>query len=871
MKATKFISSSIFSRFTCFIFWLVICPAAAGQAGQKRMLTRDQYKLWSVLVPDKISSKGNWASYRLHYEYSSTDSLFLQKTAGTRRYYYPDAIEGKFNAEFHFACVSKDTMHLRDLKTGKTQKISGVKAFDFSADHNFTAIVAKAATEKDNLEIRNRAGSIIYQVKGITAYCFDPEQKGIAFSTSENNSSQMELILYQKGIVRKKLLAEHGSSFKKLLWKEDGISFTDNSPDYSKFFYYSVSTDKLNVLDPKTTAGFPKDMDIADSFLSRQIHSKDGKKVIVWLKEKQSLSDVIDPKAVQIWNTKDRLLFEYRKFIGDLRMRDKMALWNVQENTLAKITDRELARGFLSADYRFAFIYDPIAYEPQNRQHCPYDLYAVDLADGNRTLVVRNYSMEEKPSGSPDGGYLCYAKNGHWWIYDIVKNSHANITQEIPVSFFSEDNNRPSEDKPYGIGGWTLDGQIILYDRYDLWKISLDGKTKKRLTSGREIKKSFRIKSFNSDPVYSPIESNKHALDLNGNLFLESSDKELPASGLSTWNSKSGVKEMVWENKKINQIAKASGRDVFMYLEQNFQSSPMLMIYNGRTKEIFQSNPQQKNFYWSKNIKIEYDADGVKTKGILYYPSDFREGEKYPLVVRIYERQFGYKNDYINPSLIEGDGFNIHNYTNNGYFVLLPDINYEFGNLKKSVTESVLSAVDAAVAQGSINPDKVGLIGHSFGGYETDLIITQTNRFAAAVSGAPWTDLVSAYLYTGPMFRRPDFFRAEDHQLRIGKSLYDDMQSYLKNSPVLLASQVSTPLLGWAGEEDRHVNSRHSMEFYLALRRLGKDHTLLIYPGEEHQLERHENATDLNLRIMQWFNCYLKNEKKQDWFSSPYN
>lgn len=842
-----------------------------GQAYQKRLLTPADYNLWSILSPDKISREGNWVSYRLHYEYSKNDTLVLQKTSSGKKYFYPNAKEGKFNAELHFGSISKDTLYLCDLKTGTISKTPDIKAFDFSADHNFIIIVTRTADQKSNIEIRNKTGKIIEKVEGVTSYCCDPEQKGIIYSAIENNVSKAELILFKKVLVKKTVIANSNTLFKKLLWKEGCISFIENTSNQSKLYYYNVSQDKLHVLNPKETAGFPQDMKISEEYLSNPIHSKDGTKVIVWLKENGNLTKPIDPKMVQVWNSKDKLLFDYRKYYGDTKMTDKMAYWNVMENKLLQITDRDLPSGFLSADYNYAFIYNPIAYEPQSRQHCPYDLYIVNLQNGKRNLVILNYTNEEKPSGSPDGKYLCYAKDGQWWIYDILNNLHTNITRGIAVSFFLEDNNRPGENRPYGIGGWTKCGEIILYDRYDLWKISLDGKTKRRLTQGREIKRSFRIKLFNTDPFYSPIESKKYKLDLKKGFLLETLDKETPASGLSYWNLKSGMKNMVWENKKINQVKKASNEDVYLYIDQNFESSPTLMLYNGMPKKIVQSNLQQKNFYWSVNKKMEYDVDGVKTKGILYYPSNFTAGEKYPMVVRIYERQFGYMNDYTNPSMITGDGFNVHNYTANGYFVLLPDINYEFGNLKKSVTNSVLAAIDAVILEGNVDSAKIGLIGHSFGGYEADLVITQTNRFAAAVSGAPWTDLVKAYLYVGPMFRRPDFFRAEDHQLRIGKSLYEDMQSYLKNSPVLLASSVNTPLLGWAGEEDRHVNTLHSMEFYLALRRLNKEHTLLIYPDEEHQLVKNENAIDLNLRIMQWFNYYLKDEKKYDWFSNNYN
>lgn len=871
MKVIKFIYAHAFFSFTCFMFWLVSCPSAMGQANQKRMLTADDYSQWSILSADKISNKGNWVSYRLHYEYYKKDTLVLQKTSGGQKHFYSDAKQGKFNGERDFGCIAKDTLYLHNLKTGSVDMIPKIKAFDFSADHNFTAIITKTADQRNKLEIRDKKGTTIFRIDNITSYFFDPEQKGITYCTLENTTSKVELILFKKDLLKRILITDKNTSLKKLLWRADGISFIQRKDEESKLFYYNIIQDKLYVLDPKKTEGFPEGMTISDGFLSNTIHSKDGAKVMVWLKENSNLTRPIDPKMVQIWNSKDKLLFDNRKQYGDIKMNDKMAYWDVPQNKLLQITDRDLPNGFLSADYNYAFIYNPIDYEPQSRQHCPYDLYAVNLHNGKRNLIIEKYTMEEKPSGSPDGGYLCYAKDGNWWIYDILKNSHTNITKAISVSFFSEDNNRPSENKPYGLGGWTDDGQIIIYDKYDLWKISLNGKTRQRLTRGREIQKSFRIKLFNDDLVYSPIESKKHTLDLKNGFLLESMDKEAPASGLSFWSLKTGVRDIVWEDKKINQIKKATDKYIYIYISQDFESSPALMLYDGKSEKIVQSNSQQKNFYWSSNKKIEYDVDGIKTKGILYFPADFKEKEKYPLVVRIYERQFGYRNDYINPSMITGDGFNIHNYTSNGYFVLLPDINYEFGNLKKSVTNSVLAGVDAAISLGNIEPAKIGLIGHSFGGYETDLILTQTNRFAAAVSGAPWTDLVSAYLYVGPMFRRPDFFRAEDHQLRIGKSLYEDMQSYLKNSPVLLASGVNTPLLGWAGAEDRHVNTLHSMEFYLALRRLNKEHTLLIYPEEEHQLEQKENAIDLNVRIMQWFNHYLKNEKEHDWFSTHYN
>jgi len=870
MKVINLISANTFSRFTCFIFWLVTCPVLLGQAGQKRMLTPADYKQWSKLYPDKISNNGKWASYRLNYKYTDRDTLVLQKIAGGQQQKFANCRTGKFNAELQFGCIAGDTLYLRDLNNATTDKIANAVSFDFSKNNRLSIVFKKSDDKKHFLEIRTLAGKVIYERKDITNYCYDPDQNGVVFNVSDNNHYGTELILFKDRIDIKILAANQSTPLKKLYWDAGAISFMGDASQGSKFYYYSIGKDKLSILDSKSN-GFPKGMQITDSSIGSAAHAESGTKVLVRLKFSNDTLNSIDPKAVEIWNTKDKLLFEYRKYFGNPKFSDKMALWNIQDNKVQLITDSTFSAGFISSDYNFAFIYDPIAYEPQSRQFCPYDLYILDLKSGTRKPIVINYTADAKPFGSPDGAYLCYAKSGQWWIYSIKNDSHICITLNLPNSFFAEDNNSPSEAKPYGIGGWTSDGEIILYDRYDLWKISLDGKTKRRLTNGREIQKTFRINSFTPNPLFDKTISANYILDLKKGFLLETMNKETGETGLSWWKINSGVKEMVWDNNKISLVKKAQNKNIYMYVSESFESSPKLMLYKGKATEIMQSNPQQKYFHWSRNEKIEYNSDGIKTKGILFYPADFKADKKYPMVVHIYERQFSYLNDYINPSMISNTGFNVNNYTANGYFVLFPDINYEFGNLKKSVTNSVLAAVDTAVAKGNVNPNKVGLIGHSFGGYETDLIITQTDRFAAAVSGAAWTDLVSSYLYVGPLFRRPDFFRTEDHQIRIGKSLFEDMKSYLNNSPILLAAGVNSPLLSWAGAADRHVNTQNSMEFYLALRRLNKEHILLVYPEEEHTLEKNKNAQDLNIRIMEWFDYYLKGEKKKEWFSTYYN
>lgn len=868
MQATKSPYRLFLKGFYCLILLFAVNPLAWGQAHKKRMLTTKDYDLWSLLIPDKVSDKGNWVSYRLYYESAKIDTVVVRQTKHDKQYIFPLATEGKFNGESDFACIARDTLLVKNLITGVGYKVPDVYNFAFSANQKFVLIILKKANNKLSFEIRDQAGKVVQHVADITYYCFDPAGNGIVYSLAKDSVYGVEMLLCKNAIVKRTIVENHKSPFQNLIWKGNTVAFIENVVADPVLFNYNLVKEKLNTLAPRRTAGFPPNMKISDETFRSPIHSGDGSKIFFWLKEPLQKSDIIDPKAVQIWNAKDKLVFDFKKYVGDYKLSDKMAIWNIDDNKVMQITDRELPCGFLSADYKHAFIYDPTAYEPNSNQSVPFDLYVADLRTGKKKLIIEYRTGDYLPLGSPDGNYLFYTKGGHCWIYDIQKDSHTNISTGLAVSFFREDNNNPVEAGSYGIGGWTKDGGIIVYDRYDLWKLSLDGKVKKRLTNGREIQQTFRMKLFNSDPFYSDIESKKNFVDLETGFLLETANKEIGKAGIGYWSSGKGVTEMVWESKKIDQVSKAKDKDIYMYLEQNFESAPRIMLYDGRAKEIVQSNKQQEQFYWGKNERIEYTVNGKKTKGVLFYPAGYKAGLKYPLVVHIYERQFAYMNDYERPSLLTADGFNVTNFTLQGYFVLYPDINYEYGNLRESVTRSVLTAVETVVGKGYIDPNKVGLIGHSFGGYETDLIITQTDRFATAVAGSAWTDLVSTYLFVSGTRRKPDFYRAEENQLRIGKSLFDDMDSYLKNSPVLLAANVKTPLLGWVGEEDRHIHSLQSMEFYLALRRLNKEHTLLVYPGEEHTVDQKENAIDLNVRIMQWFDYYLKNGKKQDWMKS---
>lgn len=237
------------------------------------------------------------------------------------------------------------------------------------------------------------------------------------------------------------------------------------------------------------------------------------------------------------------------------------------------------------------------------------------------------------------------------------------------------------------------------------------------------------------------------------------------------------------------------------------------------------------------------------------------------MVVFIYEKLSQHLHNYFNPTLHNNLGINTSNLNAQGYFVLYPDISFEINDVGISATDCVVSAAKAVIAMGLIHPDKIALTGQSFGGYEADFIATQTNVFATVIAGASITDLVSHANSIGWNNGRPEFWRYENDQMRTSKSLFEDVELYLRNSPIMQAKNMNVPLLTWTGEEDRQVHYYQSIEFYNALRRLGKKQIMLIYPDNGHIISIGKSQEDFTHRFEQWLATYLKDAPAPEWIA----
>ncbi|HSL72560.1 MAG TPA: prolyl oligopeptidase family serine peptidase [Longimicrobiales bacterium] len=500
------------------------------------------------------------------------------------------------------------------------------------------------------------------------------------------------------------------------------------------------------------------------------------------------------------------------------------------------------------------------------------DVYQVDLNTGARTLLwkkrpVLGFGSQMLPA--PDGRKLLYwGMDGHYWVLDLATRDSVNITKNVPTSFVnSEDDHYNIFPRPIAARGWSRDGTaVVLSDNWDLWKVPASGTgTAVNLTgNGKTDQIRYRqIYAFrNGRPDGNP------GIDLSRPLYIGTYGEWTKREGLARVNpGKPGAQPLFFEDARF-AITKARDADVYLYTRQTFTEYPNWWVFNPGFKfgyQITDVNPQMKEFAWSSGTRlIDYTNEkGAKLQGALYLPANYEEGKKYPLLVTIYEKRSQNKNGFASPSETRAPDPTL--FTNRGYAVLDPDIVYYVNDPGMSAVWAVIPAVKAAIATGVVDEKNVGLWGHSWGGYQTSFLVTQTNIFKAAIAGAPLTDMVSMYssVYWNTGGANQAIF--ESSQGRFKGNFIENYDAYIRNSPAFHANKVTTPLIILHNDKDGAVDFNQGITYFNTLRQLGKQVILLEYVGENHGLARPVNQRDYATRMSEWFDHHLKGAPAVDW------
>jgi dipeptidyl aminopeptidase/acylaminoacyl peptidase len=637
---------------------------------------------------------------------------------------------------------------------------------------------------------------------------------------------------------------------------------------------------KAATFDPAKASGFPAGMVVSE--LTAPRWSKDGERLLVGLKEQEDdKPESTEPQAnVDVWHWKDDEPQSLQIVqLPQARRATKAAVLDVAAGTIRQIVDTEMTAITPTTDLKWAI----------GRIETPYngeiswggskaDIYRVNLTTGDRTLIERGLS---RTIGlSPDGKWFLYLKGGHIYSYQIATGTKKAI--DGGRSFVNAEDDHDYEKPVYGTAGFTADGKsVLVYDRYDVWSLPLDGSSIVNLTKGEGAKQEVRYRvaqlgraggggrgggrGGRGGAAEEPIDTSKP-------LLLSTFGEWTKKSGYSELAPGSSPSPLIWADKAIGTPVAAKNADRIIFTEQTFNEYPNYWVSDKRftnPKQVTDAQPDIfKEYAWGTKKLIDYkNSRGQRLQATLTLPAGYEPGKKYPMLVYFYELMSDTHHNFSFP--VYDDRPHMSTYASNGYLVLQPDVRYEIGRPGSSALDCVTSAVKRVIELGYADPAHIGLQGHSWGGYQSSFIVTQTNIFAAVVTGAPPTDLTSFYdtLYRSSGNIQQGITEVGQVRMGAGVTPWSAHQLYESQSPVHNAPKITTPFMILQGTADGAVDAGQGLEFYAAARRLGKQVILLSYPDEAHHLGRRENQKDFQIRMRQFFDHYLKGAPAPVWMT----
>ncbi len=656
------------------------------------------------------------------------------------------------------------------------------------------------------------------------------------------------------------------------------IATADTSKVEQKVFdirYYQTGADSAIVVADRDAEGLPDGWIFNEN--ASPSFSKNGRRIIVGSapgKEPKDTTIVeFEMAQLDIWHWQDPLVQPQQLAERGREERRTFAgiIYPEQTNRFHLIATEEMPFSTISdeGNGRYALLWSNVPYiiETQWDLSAKYDVWIKDLENGNVREVAK--PMMGRPLLSPQGNYIYWwnAESGDWFAHDNRNGEIANLTSGLPVNFWDERNDVPRDPGSYGIAAWTKDDEhILINDMFDIWKIDPKGDEEAEnitLNTGRADSLTFR---------YINTDREKRFIEPDDLLLLSAFDNVSKERGYYTLkqSGRNRLQERVMDKFTFSGLQKAKDTDLIVFQKSNFNTSPNLYLTNDYWKSSILTtdiNPQMKDYNWGSAELFKWTSfAGVPLEGILYKPEDFDPNKKYPVMIYFYEKHSDNLYSYFTPAPSRST-VNIPFFVSRGYIVFTPDIDYTVGQPGMDSYNAVVSGAEELTKYSWVDKDNMAIQGQSWGGYQVAYIITKTNMFKAAGSGAPVSNMTSAYGGIRWESGRSRQYQYEQTQSRLGATMNDSLHLYIANSPVFFVDNIETPLLIMHNDDDGAVPWYQGIEMFMSMRRLNKPVWMLQYNNEAHNLVHRRNTKDLSIRLQQFFDHYLKGEPAPVWMT----
>lgn len=880
---------------------------------------------WQSVSTVAVAPNGKWVAWRIAAA-DGDSTLFVKAVDGKEEYKFPDgqgsgAIE--FSADgswmaFTSFMTKKDQdaakkakkptpskVSLVDLKTGKATVIDKVRKFAFPKDAGQWIAMHKDAADAtpsapasaapgsgasatpsrpkgSDLILRNLQTGSSQNIGNVAEFGFDKQGRYLAYTIDANDKAGNSVMLTTLSTGVSKVLDDGEANYEKLLWtdKGDGLTVLKGVEDKAyqdklwsaMGFRFDENGTQTTLIEPSKLKDFPEGMTLSNDAQPRW--SKDFAWISFGVKEakKKPKDEKKEPESddkanLVLWHHQDKRLPTQQKVQQEIdKKRSSTAVYRLAEQKFIRLGDEQMTQVSLPMAGDWALGQDDSAYQRQasmdGRRYT--DVYAISLKTGEKRLLQKQARWTFGLAN--DGRHYLHYKDGHFFSTELSTGKAHNLTAGLTTSFIDMDDDHNVDKPPVSPFGWSSDGRhVLLSDGWDIWKAAADGSKAVMLSQdGKRDQVRYQRRLL--------LDPNERGIDLS---------KPQIFSAYGEWNKKAGflrvepngnTKRLAFADAAYRRLLKSEKSDVFVWSKETATMAPDIYVGNAQLeqgRQLTELSAQEKNYTMGAGAQlIDYvGTDGKKLQAALFLPANYQPGKAYPTVVYIYEKLSQGLHSYVAPAL-SGSGFNRSLYTSNGYAVLMPDISYRLNDPGMSAKESVLPALQAAINTGVVDAKRVGLQGHSWGGYQTSFLITQTNAFKAAVAGAALTNMISMYslVYKNSGGTNQAIF--ESSQGRFLGTYNDNWEAYVRNSPVFFAKNVTTPLLMLQNDADGAVDYTQGVEYFNTLRRAGKDVIMLEYPGENHGLAKKPNQKDYMQRMKEFFDFHLKDVKAPDWVHS---
>ncbi|KFC19698.1 alpha/beta hydrolase family protein [Chryseobacterium sp. FH1] len=471
-----------------------------------------------------------------------------------------------------------------------------------------------------------------------------------------------------------------------------------------------------------------------------------------------------------------------------------------------------------------------------------------------------------------DGNYLwdrntrqfIYFDRKRWWSHNIGTGADQELLPLDSEGWESRSQNglvQAPETNPVLVKGRSA---IILSNQHDYFLVDLEIRRSERITKGGDQQVKYSLQLSKDQYPRSSWTLKLAEVDLGKELTFKLFNEISYDSGFATYLYGKQKTRLFRQGHYKEMIPYRNG----LFFTSDFALEPFKLtkVEQGKYAVVYESLKTEKKDLESMRHKVfQYKTRYGTANAAVMFPMGYDKNKKYPMVVNVYEKFSLFTLDFVPPYLRTNGGFNYLHYLMNGYIVLYPDLQYETSNVKNSVMTSLEKSIDTVKLLASVDEKNIGILGMSYGGYETGLALTSSKYFKTGVAGAMISDLVTHALSNNEFRPYPNYMRTENQQMRMGNNVFDDWSSYLESSPVYHMKNIDAPVLIWNGSKDKNVPPAQSKMFFIGMKRLQKKAVLLEYANETHNILSAPNQLDLDIRTWQWFDHYLKKKSPADW------